>query len=320
MLALLTALGSLGIEADVKEAGHESSLVIDGIDVVVLVEPRAVMRPSEVPGLRRLSGGAVGVVVSDRVSEAARAALRRQHWGWLDRRGHLRFWWREGRVMIETALPAGAVHRPERPAANPFSPAGIAIAVDLLLEPDRALAVRECAARLGISPGHVSLVVSSLRDQGLVDRARRPLVPELFWALAEHWEPQQVTVRRLPPAGVVDGELAISRWVLGGDLAAARWGAPIVLSERYPPDLYVPSSNVLRLAVHRFGEAAVAEQRVALLRSAPTPRVIDTAVKRRGRWPLAHPVVVALDLAQDPARGRETLNAWTPPDGYRRVW
>jgi hypothetical protein len=35
------------------------------------------------------------------------------------------------------------------------------------------------------------------------------------------------------------------------------------------------------------------------------------------RWPLAHPVAVALDLAQDRARGREILDDWSPPE---RVW
>ncbi len=318
--ALLQALRSLGVDVELKEGGHHAVLSIGGVDLPVLVEPRAVMRPSEVPALRRPPGGAAGVVVSDRVSEAARTLLRRQRWGWLDRRGHLRFWWPEGRIMIETELPAGAVRRPERAAANPFSPAGIAIAVDLLLEPDRAMKVRECAARLGISAGHVSLVLASMREQGLVDRTRRPLTPDLFWALAEHWKPEPVTLRRLPPAGVADGELAIAQWVLGGDVAATRWGAPIVLSDRYPPDLYVPTTSVMRLAVQRFGEAAVAEQRAALLRAAPTARIIDTAVKQRGRWPLAHPVIVALDLAQDLSRGREALDAWTPPDGYQRVW
>jgi hypothetical protein len=37
-------------------------------------------------------------------------------------------------------------------------------------------------------------------------------------------------------------------------------------------------------------------------------------------WPLAHPVFVALDLAQDTGRGREILDAWTPPERWARVW
>jgi hypothetical protein len=38
-------------------------------------------------------------------------------------------------------------------------------------------------------------------------------------------------------------------------------------------------------------------------------------------WPLAQPLFVALDLAQDPDRGRELLDGWTPPtEAGPRVW
>jgi hypothetical protein len=37
------------------------------------------------------------------------------------------------------------------------------------------------------------------------------------------------------------------------------------------------------------------------------------------KWPVAHPLFVALDLAQDTGRGREILDAWTPTEGTR-VW
>lgn len=37
-------------------------------------------------------------------------------------------------------------------------------------------------------------------------------------------------------------------------------------------------------------------------------------------WPLAQPLFVALDLAQDPGRGREILADWTPPEQWHRVW
>jgi hypothetical protein len=315
-----SALRSLGFDVRFKATGAAFEFVIDGTEIGVVVEPRAVMRPSEVRSLPRPPGGASGVVVSDRVSEAARAGLRREGWGWLDRRGHLRFWSDANRIKVETELPDVAARRPARPTANAFTASGVAIAVELLLEPDQPLPVRATSTRLGISAGHVSLVVAALREQGLVDRTRRPLVPELFWALAEHWPGAGTALLRLPSPDLDDRELALPRWVLSGDGAAAQWGAPVVLSADYPPDLYVPSTSVLRLAIHRFGEAAVAEQRAATLRVMPTRRVVDTAVRRSGIWPVAHPVIVALDLAQDPSRGHEILDAWIPPDGYRRVW
>ncbi len=38
-------------------------------------------------------------------------------------------------------------------------------------------------------------------------------------------------------------------------------------------------------------------------------------------WPLAQPLFVALDLAQDLDRGRAILDTWTPPPGAgQRVW
>jgi len=254
---IAAALESLGLKVRVKESGATSVFEIDGAELQVLVEPRAVMRPSEVPSLRRPPGGAAGVVVADRVSETARKWLRTQRWGWLDRRGHLRFWWPEGGVRIDSDLPGGVVHAPDRSATNPFSPTGLRIAVELLMNPTRPLAVRDAASRIGASAGHVSLVVATLRDLGLVDRARRPISPDLFWALAERWHPTAIPLRSLPRRNAGDLELALSNWVLGGDAAAARWGAPIVISERYPPDLYVPTIDVFRLATHRFGEAAV---------------------------------------------------------------
>jgi len=39
-----------------------------------------------------------------------------------------------------------------------------------------------------------------------------------------------------------------------------------------------------------------------------------------GERPLAAPLFVALDLAQDVGRGREILNTWDPPEGWARVW
>jgi hypothetical protein len=43
--------------------------------------------------------------------------------------------------------------------------------------------------------------------------------------------------------------------------------------------------------------------------------------RTRAGFRVAHPVVVALDVAQDRARGREIVAAWDPTDlGVIRVW
>jgi len=53
---------------------------------------------------------------------------------------------------------------------------------------------------------------------------------------------------------------------------------------------------------------------------APAPVCPRGARLGNQRWPLAQPLFVALDLAQDPGRGREILNDWTPPEPWHRVW
>jgi hypothetical protein len=58
--------------------------------------------------------------------------------------------------------------------------------------------------------------------------------------------------------------------------------------------------------------------RVAPVRAACSHRV--DLMNNPFEWPLAHPVFVALDLAQDAGRGREILNAWAPPERWARVW
>ncbi len=72
-------------------------------------------------------------------------------------------------------------------------------------------------------------------------------------------------------------------------------------------------------AMHHFGEVAVVNSRACTVALAPAPVVCARRLSGRGRWPLAHPVVVALDLAVDLGRGSEALEAWYPED-IERVW
>jgi len=59
------------------------------------------------------------------------------------------------------------------------------VAVTLLSDPLHGWGVNELARHLGRSPGRVSEVLGSLRDQGLVTPSTTPIVPELFWAADE---------------------------------------------------------------------------------------------------------------------------------------
>ena len=96
------------------------------------------------------------------------------------------------------------------------------------------------------------------------------------------------------------------------------------MSSGSPPDFYVPNAAVFRRAVRTLGKCEY-EERGATVAVAPSPVVtaenfyVGSHQTPWLHWPWAHPVVIALDLAQDLARGREILEDWDP-QGFRRVW
>src|SRR5690606_11577208 len=103
-----------------------------------------------------------------------------------------------------------------------------------------------------------------------------------------------------------------------GTVAAVEWGAPVVSAVGAPPDLYVPGPAALNIAARRYGTARDPHAAAASIAVAPVNDVTAHREPPRSQpWPRAHPVAVALDLAQDRARGREILEDWSPPD---RVW
>ena len=170
-----------------------------------------------------------------------------------------------------------------------------------------------------------------LRESSLVRSDGRPLLPELFWALADVWKPQPVPLAELPPIGKSSlyGALGVNLdepgpgWAVAGTLGAAAWGARVVVRSTYPPDFYVPSASELRQATLRLGEARRSEERACTVAVAPTPLVcgerFDREVDEWGHWRFAHGLFSALDLAQDQGRGAEILDDWEPKD-FRRVW
>jgi DNA-binding transcriptional ArsR family regulator len=187
--------------------------------------------------------------------------------------------------------------------------AGIAYAAALLCAPDDPPSMRSVAASVGMSPQSVSNAATQLLEAGLLEADRRPIVPELFWALAAVWRSgHEVAVASVPEGG---------DWVLGGDGAAAALGAPVVhLDDR--PTLLTADTVTLRRAERRLGRASNDGERAATIALAPTPLVVTTATPH-DPWPLPHPVFAALDLARDRGRGREILDGWTP-EGATVVW
>jgi len=271
--------------------------------------------------------------------------LNRAGWSWYDRRrGRLRLDMPGADINANYSVPpierAAAESSTRRDALA--SAVGQELAVHLLtLEPGRTRAgsFREIAATLGRSASSVHAAMAALKEDGLVTDDAEPLRADLFEALARVWRPRVVGLAGLPRPGTAPVlehapelnlfDSARPGWALTDTRAAAAWGAPIVASGAYPPDFYVPSRRALRWAVQQYRTASSHDERAATVAVAPIPMVCsrryDPAAlpePRDEEFLLAHPLFVALDLAGDPARGREILASWDPegPEGFRRAW
>ncbi|MFC9256607.1 hypothetical protein [Amycolatopsis thailandensis] len=277
--------------------------------------------PSEAEGSK--------VVVADRITAEARTILKQVDWGWLDLRGHLRL--TGPGLFVDSDVPA-----PEKPDADRqgiIGRVGIELAALLLLDPTRRIGVRAAAAALSRAPSSISEAFAALRGAGLVDEDNKPVVPGLFWELAEHWKPVGREVASIPmPGGRDDAALRLGMddvestvgWALADTVAAAVYGAPVSIRADHPPDFYVPDQVTLRRSVQLLGAAATAATRAGRVRVAPVSLVcarrMDATEWAAEEWPLANPLFVALDLAQDPGRGKEILDGWTPGRIGTRVW
>jgi hypothetical protein len=345
-LALLSALQSVGLDVRLPKTSDTSAdLEItspDGRQILIEVKYRALASPDGLPRqlerydqeLRRIESltgrTVIGVLVADRVTEAARAILQSSGWGWFDLRGQL-----------HVVAPGAFIHADTRPARDkptgprePFSgQAGLEVAVELLLDPATPIGVRPLAQRINRSPSTVSEVLARLRDANLLDSTQLPVVPDLFWSLASAWRSESVHINSLPSETdkpllsalhVGLGDPVATGWALTDTRAAAIYGAPIGVRKDHPADFYVPDTRTLRRSAQMLGVASDNTSRTASLRKAPVSavcshRVTDVA-SRDGYWPLARPLFVALDLAQDAGRGREILEQWDPPQPWARVW
>jgi len=280
---------------------------------------------------RQLSrDSAVGVLVADRVTREARDLLHSQGWGWLDLRGHLHMI--TAGLFIDADIPS--MRESPRRAAPLAGRVGVEVAALVLLDPEKPVMVRQIAGSLSRAPSSVSDVLSRMKDTNLIDTRGRPAVPELFWQLAARWRPSTTDVQSIPSpgAGAINDALrlgfedvsATTGWALTDTIAAAAYGAPVGVRSDHPPDFYVPDEATLRRAVHLLGAARDHHSRAATVRVAPVRTICSNRVDAAGWandvWPLAQPLFVALDLAQDPGRGREVLDGWTPREFGRRVW
>lgn len=323
--AVVAALDSIGIR---HEAAVDSSAdVLAHIDdrvVAIEVKTTAYATPERVRAILRRDerASATRLLVADHITDAARDELGAAGWSWLDRRGHL--YLRAAGVMIDRAVEP----LPRPYAAGPADPivgaAGRAVAYAALLVPETPLPVRATAAMLGFSPASISTSRSALRDAGLLERDGLAVVPELFWALADAWKFERTWLTNKPRPGDTHtnvDDLDGAGWCVTGTTAAVEWEAPVVAVEPLL-DLLVPGPVMIAIAQREYVGARGALDASASIAVAPASLVTSRRhqPRHKGGWPLAHPLAVALDLAQDRARGREILEDWTPPSEFPRVW
>ncbi len=334
--AFVAAIDSLGLDASFRLEGAgdlqwDAVGSIDGVPVVVELKAA----PS-VGDVLRLDDFATPldvyrVLVARRVSAQVRQALADRDMGYFDGRGHLRLWRPPLRIDTDVAVLGDGAPRPAQLRLDVPSTLDVALAV---LDGCAAQGVRATAQVLGRSPGTVSKQLAALRTAYLADEDGQPTVPDLFEAVVEVWQPERMPLADLPRpgGGPVNDRLQLGfddvegpGWVLSDSFAAAAWGAPVVLAGDAPPDFYVPDRRVLQQARTLLGDAPFG-QHACTVALPPSPFVCRRRFDRSGvlndSFLAPSPVVAALDLARDPARGREILELWTQslPSEVRRVW
>ena len=331
-VALADALDALGLPLAPPPEDHADIAVDLGGGRVVGIEVKALSlaNPSRVRALLARTGGQASesrmrLLMADTLTAGAKKLLRDEGWGWFDRRGHV---FLQGPGLRVDAEVAAAPRRDADADREPVAgKAGVAAALALLLRPEEPLGVRATASAVGLNPSSISRALGRLRDHLLVEPDGRPVVPDLFWVLADRWPRAVVPLKRRPrledddalAVGVED--LDGQGWALTGAKAAAAWGAPVLAAQSALSEFVVPNDAVARRARQRLGDAADPRAAAATLRVAPTAMAVRFRRRLAGeRMPLAHPVVVALDLAGDLGRGTEILDGWTPPPPFVRVW
>ena len=269
------------------------------------------------------------IVVADRIAADAKRSLREAAVNYFDRRGELRIVSPPLFVdtLVESALPMAGGR-----SGSLDSQVAKEVAIACLLTPDRPHGVRQIARYIGRAPSAASSAMAGLRDDGLLASAGEAMVPDLFHALLTVWQRRAVLLATLPDTGArearrlglgIDEPEDSTGWALTDTRAAASWGIPIVAAGDYPPDFYVPSESAFRAARSRLGEATNPSSRACTVAVAPVRlaclRRVDHSHTTGEQWPVGNHIVVALDIAQDRARGLEALEQWKP-EGIVRAW
>ena len=333
--ALIETLGLIGVVAEaISRELWDDDMSVDVVVEIATqrfdVEVKSVVTAGQGKRLAdRVRRGTPLLVVANRIAADAKRSLRDAGVNYFDRRGELR--------IVSPPLFVDTFVEPSLPMAsigNRLLDSQVAkeVAIACLLTPDQPHGVREIARYIERAPSAVSRAMAGLREIGLLTSAGEALVPDLFHELLSVWRRRATPLAALPGTGAREarrlrlelGEPEDSTgWALTDTRAAASWGIPIVAGGDYPPDFYVPSELVLRAARSHLGESTDPASRACTVAVAPVRlaclRRVDHSHTTGEQWPLANHIVVALDIAQDRARGLEALEQWQT-EGIVRAW
>ncbi|MYH71569.1 MAG: hypothetical protein F4153_03175 [Acidimicrobiia bacterium] len=325
----LSGLG-LGVLAEFSASGKRADLILEPAGIELDVKAKPVITAGNGAEIARQdwTDGFTRVWVAERIAAEAKKTFREQGINFFDLRGEIRIV--ERPLFIDTKIDVEEPYPPAR--SGPLdSQVAKEIAIACLLTPDQPHGVRETARLIGRSPGAVSTAMANLERVGLLTSRAEPLIPDLFHELAIVWRRRPLALAKMPEPET--GRLSFdaesspdgmpSKWTLTDTVAAQSWGIPVVAPGGYPPDFYVPDRTVLHLARRRLGEPESPERRACTVAVAPVRFAcryrFDHSNTSGVKWPVANHIVVALDLAQDKARGMEMVDQWHPK-GIVRAW
>jgi hypothetical protein len=327
------ALATLGIPSAPAPPGSPANadLVIDADGIGLLVELTTMSLVDERSLPQRTAPAPpnqpVRMLVADRVTAGARRQLLQDGAGYLDLRGHLGI--KAPGLVVSADVPAQG---PTRASSNPLAgQAGLEVATSLLMNPQTGASVRSLARDLDRSPSTVSTILKGLREDGLIEPDHTVRESALFWQVTERWSGKHTYLAEIPDPSDPQWEKALRLghdnvdepgWALTDTAAAAAYGAPVAFRDGQQLTFFVPNESTLNRATRLLGTQSTPTLAPAAVRVAPVPAVCQRRVSTAGltQWGLAHPLFVALDLAQDPGRGREVLQHWNPTDWASRVW
>ena len=293
------------------------SFSVDGVGHSLRIEPVAYCTGQRARDLVA-AAGEPRFVVSEKVTADGRTVLSDAGWSWLDRRGRLHL--RAPGVRVDVEVPSDLLAREAaRPDRVITGRSGLTVAYWLCQHPGPSLSPTKDAPGLALAPSTISTTVRRLSAAGLVDDSGAAVLPELFWELASAWRPERTWLAGVPEPPPRRGrDEQAPGWRRTGTSAALTYGAPIVATAGEPVELYVVGPVEISIAVREYG-AAKPGQGLATIAVPPVSAVAapDPTLPLVGGWPAAPVLTVALDLAQDRARGREVLEDWSTPDA---VW